>query len=65
MPFGLMWLQDAQGNPEKVDAIFSSTVSRFVGHYPHHKLLTHLGEAAKDWTAVDLFARHPGVKVRA
>lgn len=53
-------LLDAQCNAERVDAIFRAFVPIFAGRYPHHKLLAHLCEAAKDGVAEENIARHRG-----
>lgn len=58
---GTRALLDAQCNAERVDAIFRTFVPIFVGRYPHHKLLAHLCEAAKDGVAEEYIARHRGL----
>lgn len=41
-------LQEAQGNPDRADDIFNSAMSRCLGSYPRHKLLTHFCEVPKE-----------------
>lgn len=59
---GTQTLLKAQGNPERVDEIFNSTVMLVMGRYPHHKLLAHLCDAAKDGMVEDYIDRHRGMK---
>lgn len=42
-------LAEAHGNVGRTRKIFEDLVGRFVGQYPHHKILTHLCEEAGEW----------------
>lgn len=53
---GIVALHDAHDNPEKADAIFSSTVSRFVDRYPDHKIVTPLGEEARQQNMLEQYS---------
>lgn len=41
-------LAEMQGQPERVKALFDSLVPQFNGHYPQHKILTHLCQDASE-----------------
>lgn len=44
---GAWTLHNAQGKPEIAEAIFKDLLPQFQGRYPHHKLLTHWCDDAK------------------
>lgn len=42
-------LDEAHGNIKRTRKIFEDLVGRFMGQYPHHKILTHLCADAGEW----------------
>lgn len=49
-------LQEAQGNPDRAYDIFNSAMSRCLGSYPRHKLLTHFCEVPKEKNVLEQYS---------